>query len=194
MSRLLTRRTKRKLMILVIGLLITTGLVIAQRNGWLKPLSNNARQLQPGQYEVVEFADGDTIVVDMNGQAERVRFIGVDTPETQDPRVAVQCFGKVASEFTKSLIGTSPVRLEADPTNTNRDRYDRLLRYAYLPDGRLINAEVIKQGYGFAYTLFPFEKMEEFREYERQAREQGLGLWGSCRIQEDEGKKTTNPA
>jgi micrococcal nuclease len=148
----------------------------------------------PGYYRVVEFADGDTIVVDMNGVKERVRFIGVDTPETQDPRKPVQCFGKAASDFTKNLIGTNDVRLEADPTNQNRDRYDRLLRYVYLPDGRLVQAEIIKQGYGFAYTAFPFQKMDEFRAYEAEARQLGRGLWGSCQVEESDGQIKTNDA
>lgn len=129
----------------------------------------------------------------MNGKSERVRFIGVDTPETKDPRTTVQCFGKMASEFTKQMIGDSPVRLETDPTNTNRDRYNRLLRYVYLPDGRLLNAELIKQGYGFAYVLYPFQKMEEFKSYETEARQQNRGLWGECQINQKGDKKTTNP-
>lgn len=194
MARLFRARVRRKLYLLIFALVITAGLLLAQRLGWLKTTADTASELQPGQYQVLSFEDGDTITVDMNGKSERIRMIGVDTPETQDPRVPVQCFGRVASEFTKSLIGTDPVRLEADPTNTNRDRYNRLLRYIYLPDGRLVNAEIIKQGYGFAYTLFPYEKLEEFREIEASARQQNLGLWGSCDIHEDEGKKTTNPA
>lgn len=191
----LNKRQKRKLYRLAVGLVVAGMLVIARQAGWL-PESTPAipAEVQPGLYRVTSFADGDTIQVDMNGTLETVRFIGVDTPETQDPRAPVQCFGRAASEFTKNFIGTNDVRLEADPTNTNRDRYNRLLRYVYLPDGRLVNAEIIKQGYGFAYTLFPFEKLEEFRGYERQAREQGLGLWGSCQIQQDGDKKTTNPA
>ena len=71
------------------------------------------------------------------------------------------------------------LRLEADPQNANRDKYNRLLRYVYLPDGRLLNAEIIAQGYGFAYTRFPFAKMEDFRKLEREAREAGRGLWKS---------------
>lgn len=58
-----------------------------------------------------------------------------------------------------------------------RDRYRRLLVYVYLPDGTFLNAEIIKQGYGFAYTRFPFKYMEQFRQYERSARESGAGLW-----------------
>ncbi len=116
----------------------------------------------------------------MNGHTETVRFIGVDTPETHDPRKAVQCFGIAAAAFTKQLIGDNPVRLEADPLSTNRDRYNRLLRYVYLPDGRLVEAEIIKQGYGFAYTSFPFTKSDEFLAYQKDAREQNRGLWSSC--------------
>lgn len=147
----------------------------------------------PGMYRVVEFHDGDTITVDMNGVKEKVRFIGVDTPETHDPRKAVQCYGKSASEFTKTTIGNNPVRLEADPTNQNRDRYNRLLRYVYLPDGQLVNAEIIKQGYGFAYLGFPFQKSEEFRNLQTEARDSNRGLWASCNpAQNDFGGYTSN--
>ena len=79
------------------------------------------------------------------------------------------------------MIYRHPLRLQADPANTNRDRYNRLLRYVYLKDGTLVNAEIIKSGFGFAYTSFPFTKLDEFRQYQTQARQQNLGLWGSCK-------------
>lgn len=198
MPKLLTKRRKKQIATAVLSLVVIGVIWVGERYGWISNVtettSNTVQQNQPGLYPIETFEDGDTITVNMNGTSERIRMIGVDTPETQDPRTSVQCFGKVASEFTKSLIGDQPVRLEADPINTNRDRYNRLLRYVYLPDGRLVNAEIIKQGYGFAYTLFPFEKIEEFRSYEIQAREQNLGLWNSCEIRQDGDKKTTNPA
>lgn len=190
----LTKRQKRKLFSLITGLIFILLVFVGQQTGLIENIEKSAVHLQPGQYQITSFEDGDTITVDMNGVNERIRMIGVDTPETQDPRYPVQCFGKAASKFTEDLIGSSPVRLESDPTNTNRDRYNRLLRYVYLPDGRLVNAEIIKQGYGFAYVLFPFEKMEEFRTYEREAREQNRGLWNSCDINQDGDKKTTDPA
>lgn len=194
-KRLLTKRQKRKLLSAAAGLLLLGIVALAQHFGWITTENNPATQTQPGQYYVTSFEDGDTITVDMNGIKERVRFIGVDTPETQDPRKPVQCFGKAASEFTKTLIGRQPLRLEADPTNTNRDRYNRLLRYVYLPDGRLVNAEIIRQGYGFAYTSFPFQKLDEFKAYETQARERNLGLWGACELTPNEyGGFTPHPA
>lgn len=148
---------------------------------------------QPGLYKVLEVYDGDTVAISMNGVREKIRMIGVDTPETHDPRKEVQCFGKAASEFTRELLDGQNVRLEADPTNQNRDRYDRLLRYIYLPDGTLVNAKLIEDGYGFAYIHFPFEKLDEFEQLENEAREAERGLWGSCEAEiGDDGSKSTN--
>lgn len=145
-----------------------------------------------GQYKVIKVDDGDTIDVEMNGNIETVRFIGVDTPETKDPRKRVQCFGQKASQFTKDILVNSTVRLETDPQSTNRDRYDRLLRYVYKGD-LLVNAEIIKTGYGFANTGFPFEKMEEFKKLEDQAKKDNQGLWGNCEVRElESGQKQTN--
>lgn len=147
------------------------------------------------QLPVVSIEDGDTITVLQNGQEEKVRLLGVDTPEVRDPRKAVQCYGKAASQFTTSLIGTNTVRLEADPENADRDRYQRLLRYVYLPDGTLVNAEIIKQGYGFAYLNYPITKSDEFKRYEDSARQENRGLWGSCSITDtNSGNHQTNNA
>ena len=146
-----------------------------------KPKALTAIQkVQPGLYRVTTFYDGDTIAVDMNGEEEKIRMIGVDTPETKDPRKPVECYGHMASDFTKNLIGSDRVRLEADSQSTNRDRYNRLLRYVYLPDGRMVEKELITGGYGFAYIGFPFDKKDEFVTYQKQAQDTGKGLWGSC--------------
>lgn len=194
-GRLFTKRQKRKFISIGIGLAITGGTLVAQHYGWIDATANKVQKAQPGMYRVTEFADGDTISVNMNGKNERIRFIGVDTPETHDPRKAVQCFGEAASDFTKKLIGSNNVRLESDPINTNRDRYNRLLRYVYLPDNTLVNAEIIRQGYGFAYTSFPFTRSEEFSRYQIDARVLGRGLWSSCKPSENQyGGYTSNDA
>jgi len=190
----MTRRQKRLfsliLAILALGLSLT-----GQRLGWFEEPAGEIEQQNPGLYSVTRFSDGDTITVDMNGQKETIRMIGVDTPETHDPDVPVQCYGPAASAYTKNLIGQNKVRLEADPTNQNRDRYNRLLRYVYLPDGRLVQAELIKNGYGFAYTLFPFTKKDEFVRLQSQAETASKGLWGNCSpFQEESGRWQTNPA
>lgn len=161
--------------------------------GWFENAQKAVITNQPGLYRVTEFVDGDTIRIDMNGTEETLRFIGVDTPETHDPRKAVQCYGKAAADFTKQTIGTNNVRLEADPLNTDRDRYNRLLRYIYLPDGTLVNKKIISEGYGFAYLGFPFTKNDEFRQAQQDARANNRGLWSNCQpTQNDYGGFTSN--
>lgn len=116
--------------------------------------------------------DGDTLLLS-NGT--RVRLIGVDTPETVHPKKAVQYFGKEASNFTKSLVLGKKVWLEYD--QNSRDKYARLLAYVFLEDNTLLNEEIIKQGYGYAYTKYPFRLMERFRLSEQEARKHERGLW-----------------
>jgi len=126
-------------------------------------------------YLCTRVVDGDTILIEIDGKEERIRLIGVDTPETVHPEKPVEYFGKEASEFTKNMAEGKSVRLEFDLYK--RDKYGRLLAYVYLEDGTFLNAEIIKQGYGFAYTRFPFKYLDDFRQYEKEAREGGRGLW-----------------
>jgi micrococcal nuclease len=131
---------------------------------------------------VIRVIDGDTIVVSPN---EKVRLIGVDTPETTHPKKAVECFGKDAKEFTWSMVERRSVRLVLDESNAARnhkDRYGRTLAYVYFDDGTMLNAELIRRGYAHAYTRFPFRHAVEFRQLERTARSQAVGLWASCRL------------
>ena len=121
--------------------------------------------------------DGDTIILN-NG--ERVRLIGVDTPETKHPKKPVEYYGKEASAFTKRMVEGKEVRLKYD--QQRKDEYGRLLAYVYLTDGTLLNAEIIKQGYGHAHTRFPFKYIDEFRQYEKEAREAKRGLWANKHI------------
>jgi micrococcal nuclease len=121
--------------------------------------------------------DGDTVELTTG---EKVRFIGVDTgmdtPETKDPRKPVQHFGKETTAFTQHLVQGKRVRLEYD--QQRQDKYGRTPAYVLLEDGTFVNAEIICQGYGFAYTRFPFKYLERFRQLEREAREAKRGLWG----------------
>ena len=134
-----------------------------------------------GWYTVARVVDGDTLVVTPNpnpvsSEGDRIRLLGVDTPETVHPNRPVERFGKEASEFTRRLCEGRRVRLVFDPAQT-QDRYGRTLAYVYLEDGTFLNAEIIRQGYGFAYTRFPFAYLEEFRALEREARDARRGLW-----------------
>ncbi len=123
-------------------------------------------------FNVTKVIDGDTLLLS-NG--EKVRLIGVDTPELYHPLKPVQYFAIQASEFTRKMSEGKKVRLEFDWQK--RDEYNRLLAYVYLEGGTFLNAEVIKQGYGFAYTKYPFKYLEDFRQYEKEAREGERGLW-----------------
>jgi micrococcal nuclease len=171
------RRHKIKLLISIIVLLI----VVATQSGWLNGATNNLQQNDPGLYAISRYVDGDTIDVNMNGSVETIRFIGVDTPETHKPNTPVQCYGPEAAAHTKAVISKfGKVRLQADPLDTNRDRYGRLLRYVYLPDGTLLDEQIIQQGYGFAYLSFPFSKKDQFAADEKAAQSDKLGLWSAC--------------
>ncbi len=186
-----TKQTRKKLIGLIISVLIL-GLAWAQQAGWLDSAARKAVESQPGLYAIDHFVDGDTIAVHMNGKVESIRMIGIDTPETHKPNSPVQCYGPAAAAYTKNLIGSQKVRLQSDEQSQDRDRYDRLLRYVYLPDGRLVEAELIKNGYGFAYTQFPFTKSDEFVQDQEAARTASKGLWGNCQpFQEANGRWQT---
>jgi len=127
---------------------------------------------------VVRVVDGDTVDVNLDGQVVRLRLIGIDTPEIVDPRTSIQCFGREASAKAHELLDRQTVTVEADTTQDDVDRYGRLLRYIWLPDGRLFNQEMIDQGYAFEYTYrVPYKYQAEFKQAERDAREQQRGLW-----------------
>ena len=116
--------------------------------------------------------DGDTVILDGN---ERVRLIGVDTPEMDREGAPAQYFAREAKAHLRRLVEDRPVKLAFD--YARRDRYGRTLGYLFLEDGTFVNLEIVRQGYGFAYTRFPFRWLEEFRSAEKTARREGAGLW-----------------
>lgn len=127
--------------------------------------------------------DGDTIVLDTNGSETRVRLIGVDTPESVDPRRPVECFGTEAAEKTRALVEGKTVTLELDESQGERDRYGRVLAYVRLEDGTLLNERLIAEGYGHEYTFaIPYRYQSQFKAAEARARSEKKGLWadGAC--------------
>lgn len=134
-------------------------------------------------YLVSHVVDGDTFDVIKDGVKTRVRLVGVDTPESVHPDKEVEHFALEASDFLKKILLNQEVYFTFDQNNaaTNHtDRYGRTLAYAYRArDGLLINAHLIKEGYGYAYLNYPFENMEAYLGYQREAREAGKGLWGA---------------
>ena len=130
---------------------------------------------------VIYVTDGDTIGVEVDGVEERVRLIGIDTPETKKPDTPVQCFGPEASAFTESLLpdGTA-LYLERDIEA--RDQYGRLLAYVYRSDdGMFVNLEIIAQGYARPLTIAPNDThADEFAGAARNAQTAAVGLWAGC--------------
>lgn len=135
-------------------------------------------------FKVTSVVDGDTIKANIRGKIETIRLLGIDTPETVDPRKPVQCFGKAASDKMKSFVLGKSVILIDDSTQGNRDKYNRLLRYVYLPNSvrTFVNGEMVKQGYAFSYRQYPTKLLTRFNAWEKYARENNLGLWGSCQL------------
>ena len=129
---------------------------------------------------VLRVVDGDTIKVRLEGgRTERVRYIGVDTPESVKPGTPVQCFAKAASAENERLVAGRRVRLVYDAER--RDRYGRLLAYVYLPDGRMFNLLLAQRGYARPLTIPPnVEFADRFVAAARRAREAGRGLWSAC--------------
>ncbi len=135
-------------------------------------------------YKVTKVFDGDTIQIEINGGKSSVRLIGIDTPETIDPRRPVGCFGKNASNETKRLLEGKEVILTRDVSEV--DKYDRLLRYVFLPLGEgenlFINDYLVRQGFAKALTYPPDVKYNErFLSAEKEARENLRGLWNECK-------------
>lgn len=150
-------------------------------------------------FKVLKVVDGDTIQVDVRGKKEVIRLLGIDTPESVDPRKPVQCFAKEATTKMKSFVDGKSVILVDDSTQGNRDKYNRLLRYVYLPDKvqTFVNGEMVKQGYAFSYKQYPTKMLDKFNDFEKYAREHNLGLWGSCPLNvtptKAQTKKSTTP-
>ncbi len=132
-------------------------------------------------YPVTYVVDGDTFKVLIGGKGITVRMLGINTPETVDPRKAPECFGHEASDETKRLLGGRKVQLHFNPHRELKDKYGRYLAYAYRDDGLFVNEELLKQGFAREYTFgtaYSFQR--EFRNIEVVAQKENRGLWGMC--------------
>jgi micrococcal nuclease len=146
----------------------------------LRPWEELGREQGPTSATVYvsRVVDGDTIEVQLDGEEEDVRYIGVDTPETVKPGTPVQCFGPQASGFNHRLVEHRRVRLVFGVER--RDVYGRLLAYVYLGD-RFVNAELARRGLARALTIPPNDRYAgRFKRLQIAAARAGRGLWGSC--------------
>ena len=146
-------------------------------------------------FTVTRVVDGDTIEINYDGALKKIRLIGIDTPETVHPTKPVECFGQEAKAKMQALVAGRAVRIEKDSIGDTVDRYGRLLRYVSV-DGVSVNAEMIRQGYAYAYLNFPFAKSTDFKRYGQEAREQQRGLWapGICAVPALDASPQMQPA
>lgn len=187
-------RSKRTQAILVlVGLFVVYSIVAQPRTAGVAEVSATPPAATAAQSatvapstrvraQVLSVTDGDTIRVSVNGRSTPIRYIGIDTPETVDPRTSVQCFGAEASAANKRLVEGKTVELEKDVSET--DKFDRLLRYVYV-DGVMVNEELVRGGYAKSSTYPPDVKYQpRFAALEAEARSKGVGLWaaGACAV------------
>ena len=176
--------SKRRRNIVVGAVLLLTAVFI-----WLErsPVGNNW-QAQPDDFEkyhaktftVVNVVDGDTIdigVPDGKYERTRIRLWGIDTPETKSEIPAVCRLGREAAEFTTKLALGKQVVVYLDEGNRTRGKYDRLLAYVKLPDGRFLNEVLVIEGFAYADLRFRHSLYNKYKQLQAVARRQKGGLW-----------------
>lgn len=172
-----------KIKIILILFIVISTILVTYFSGSLKIKYNKKLpKVNPeGKYEIIAVLDGDTFEVKINGKIEKVRMLGIDTPETVDPRKPVQCFGKEASDNTKSMLSHHFVTLKIDMKQSVLDKYGRILAYVYREDGLFINEFFLENGYAREYTYGKaYSLQKEFKALQKIAQEQKNGLWESC--------------
>ncbi len=171
---------KIKIILITIIAIITYTLVVIFDNSNSYNKKYNYKIDQNNLYKVINVIDGDTVEIQLNGnQKVFVRMLGIDTPETVDPRKTVQCFGKEASNKTKELLFNKNIILELDKTQYKFDKYGRVLAYIKREDGLFINQYLIENGFAYEYTYnIPYKYQKEFKALQKQAKKEKRGLWG----------------
>ena len=160
-------------------ILICIALTVVVLAGWWRVSAGAAQPFARGT--VVRAVDGDTIIVRSGGRIEDVRLLGIDTPETVNPRRPVGCYGPEASAYTKHLVTGRTVMLRYD--RELHDRYGRFLAYVWLTGPRpvFVNAELVRRGYARSYPFPPNTAHAAlFAALERSAAVSGRGLWHAC--------------
>lgn len=135
--------------------------------------------LEANQTRVINVIDGDTIEIESNNVKQKVRLLGIDTPEKNHPSKPVECFANEATAYLKNLISSKQVTLEKDSSQTDKDRYGRLIRYVYVGN-QLINLKMINDGYAYEYTYQkPYLKQADFKAAQTEAKSSSRGLWAT---------------
>jgi|GEM_PF-389872 len=179
--RPLSRRFWKQCSAGIVFILFVLG--VLQRTGCLKTLpSDDFQRYHDKIYTVVKVVDGDTLDLDIPDAVQdkphtRVRLWGVDTPETKHPRMGPQYFGAEADAFTRKFTLHQRVKISLEPFEKTRGKYGRLLAYLYLPNNKMLNEELIVQGYAYADDRFRHMFRKRFQDLQKQAQRQKQGLW-----------------
>lgn len=162
-------------------LVTTCCLILAGCSGASDEATSTTSGVLTSNATLVGVVDGDTIDVTIDGAEERVRLIGIDTPETKKPDSPVECFGPEAASFTESLLPDG-TRLHLERDVEARDQYGRLLAYVFVADsGQFVNLEIVRHGYANTLTIPPnVAHADDFVEAARAAEASNLGLWAGC--------------
>lgn len=181
----MTKRNQKKLAKAIVALI----LIVAGAYHQIRNKDTSLDTSQVGYYDVVSIADGDTITVDMEGKKEKIRFIGVDTPEIYHGgnTAPSECYGEKAKAFTEASIDNKRVKLVADDKGSNRDKYGRLLRYVYNYQNMSLDETLVSEGYGFAVDGFSYSKKQEYLDLMKDAETGKKGLWAVCPIDNSKG-------
>lgn len=174
---------KVKIILIAIIIVVTIFVTIISSPNSLFSKKYISKITQGVSYPVADVIDGDTFDIKVNNEIIRVRMLGMDTPETVDPRKPLQCYGKEASDKTKELLKGHFVALETDKSQSQTDKYGRILAYVRIDTGLFINEFLLQNGYAREYTYgTPYSKQKEFRKIQKDAKKNMVGLWGSCPI------------
>ncbi|MDD5135360.1 MAG: thermonuclease family protein [Phycisphaerae bacterium] len=144
----------------------------AANNDWEKYHQKN--------FTVVKVVDGDTIDIDLPDgkyKTTRIRLLGIDTPEMAKSPTGEMYYGPEASQFTKEMVLGKNVTVLMDENSKTRDKYDRLLCYIKLPNSRILNEELVSQGFAYADTRFEHSDYEKYIGLEDTARKEKKGMW-----------------
>jgi micrococcal nuclease len=180
---------KKNILLLMFFFFVVPTLIVIDRWGGVSLRDTVRRNLYAGQdwkkyhkrsFRVEKVIDGDTIdlaIPDANYLTTRVRLLGVDTPETKNPKTDVMYFGPEASGFTRKLCENQQVTVLLDTVADQRDKYGRLLAYIRLPDGSILNERLVVEGYGYADSRFEHSFYDKYAQSQEQAIREKKGLW-----------------
>lgn len=132
-------------------------------------------------HRIIRIVDGDTVVVEIDDMPQKVRLIGINTPEIKTSQKPAECFGVEAENYARQLLANERVYVEPDPSQDAHDKYGRLLAYLILSNGTNFNERMIVDGYAKEYTYRkPYKYKKRFKEAETRARLDNKGLWHAC--------------